>query len=73
MDPLAAKVDTRKPIKWAKKGVMVDIEDFEETDVANRFLAVNIAGTEVDVREAATDDLLFFAIVHLVVIVLGHP
>lgn len=45
--------------------------DLEETDVADRFLAVDVARTEVAVREAATDSLLLLTRILLTVIFLG--
>ena len=45
--------------------------NLEKADITNGLLAVDIAGTEVDVREAATSDLILLISVALTVIFLS--
>ncbi len=44
--------------------------DLEQADVSDSFLAVHIARAKVNVRESATDDLLFISIIGRSVVVL---
>ena len=56
----------------ALKGSHIDSTiDLEQADVSDCFLAVHVACAEVNVRESATDDLLFISIIGRSVVVLA--
>ena len=65
-------LDQLASLECTLKGSHVNaLVDLEQGDVPDGLLAVNIASTEVNVREAAADYLLLLASVRLTVILLS--